>query len=243
MPPLPPAELPQKESTQQASKAAAQATTLLFALTAASGNAICLAEAFRAHQRQLELSGLLGAASLFAAALALCIGLTFSQRLQRFSPITPLFRGRLAPIGSSLLGLAFALFLVALVELSFLAMRITIHRPAIPQLGNVSAGNHVERDHFGYVGKPGEFHHTWLPAEGLAGFDALYTQNQFGRRVVPQDNPEQRDKHLLFFGCSYTFGTGCNDNETLPAQTATLMPEYHVYNMAEGGWGPAQVIS
>jgi hypothetical protein len=47
---------------------------------------------------------------------------------------------------------------------------------------------------------------------------------------------------VVFFGDSITFGTGSNDDESLPSQVAALLPSKHVYNFAMGGWGPHEAL-
>ncbi|MBS0289654.1 MAG: hypothetical protein JSS07_06435 [Proteobacteria bacterium] len=49
---------------------------------------------------------------------------------------------------------------------------------------------------------------------------------------------------ILFFGCSFTFGVGVNDNETLPYQVGSkLQGQANVYNFGYGGYGPQQMLS
>jgi hypothetical protein len=48
---------------------------------------------------------------------------------------------------------------------------------------------------------------------------------------VPALNESGRsDRFLAFVGCSFTFGVGVSDSETLPAQVSRKLPDYHVYN-------------
>ncbi|RMF01144.1 MAG: hypothetical protein D6768_11260 [Chloroflexi bacterium] len=74
-------------------------------------------------------------------------------------------------------------------------------------------------------------------------YHVTYTTDEFSRRVTPQSHPERRQKFILFFGDSFTFGEGVNDNETLPAYTAQLAPDYHAYNYGFSGYGPQQMLS
>jgi hypothetical protein len=50
-----------------------------------------------------------------------------------------------------------------------------------------------------------------------------------GIRVTP-GNHDSNDKFVAVFGCSCTFGWGCNDDETFPARLRRYFPEYNVYN-------------
>jgi hypothetical protein len=65
-----------------------------------------------------------------------------------------------------------------------------------------------------------------------------YTTTPDGRRTVPVPDGGSRGRFLLFFGCSYTFGYGLNDGETLPAYAAPLAPGYRPYNFGFIGYGP-----
>lgn len=71
-------------------------------------------------------------------------------------------------------------------------------------------------------------------------FDAVYTIGDDGLRVTPGDPAGPR---IVFFGCSYTFGEGVADDETLPARvSAALGASARVENRAAGGWGPHQML-
>jgi hypothetical protein len=70
--------------------------------------------------------------------------------------------------------------------------------------------------------------------------NAFYHFDKFGRRKMPEHrNPSAT---VLFFGCSYTYGDGVNDNETLPYQFYLLDTTRNVYNYAIDGWGPQQTL-
>ncbi|MBI2423474.1 MAG: hypothetical protein HYV27_11655 [Candidatus Hydrogenedentes bacterium] len=74
-------------------------------------------------------------------------------------------------------------------------------------------------------------------------YSVTYTTDACGRRVVPAAAHGGQSQFLIFFGCSFTFGAGLGDNDTLPNQVAALAPDYHVYNYACGGYGPAQMLA
>jgi hypothetical protein len=60
---------------------------------------------------------------------------------------------------------------------------------------------------------------------------------------VPVQPAGPTDRALVFFGCSFTFGTGVADAETLPCQAARLLPDTRVYNFAGVGDGPHQMLA
>lgn len=78
----------------------------------------------------------------------------------------------------------------------------------------------------------------WKTNEVL--FDAVYSTDKYSRRItVPQNKADQA---LIFLGCSYTFGWGVNDDETLPSQLAALMPEFSVLNYGFNGAGAQHIL-
>ncbi|OQB36526.1 MAG: hypothetical protein BWY09_01904 [Candidatus Hydrogenedentes bacterium ADurb.Bin179] len=80
--------------------------------------------------------------------------------------------------------------------------------------------------------------------DGEQIYSVVYNTDQAGRRVVPDSaKAGEADKFLAFFGCSFTFGEGVSDEETLPNQVARLMPGYRVYNYGAPGYGPQQMLA
>jgi hypothetical protein len=75
-------------------------------------------------------------------------------------------------------------------------------------------------------------------------FDVIYTIDSTGLRVSPPYDRQNGRGAVLFFGGSFTFGSGVNDEETMPYATGTKTNgEYHVYNFAFRGYGPHQMLS
>lgn len=75
-------------------------------------------------------------------------------------------------------------------------------------------------------------------------YDVVYSIDEYHRRLTPVDPaPQQRDKFLLFFGDSFTFGEGLADNETLPYHVGQLAPAYRPYNYGLSGYGPQQMLA
>ena len=75
-------------------------------------------------------------------------------------------------------------------------------------------------------------------------FDVTYTIDSNGLRIAP---PVQKDKHpqcILFFGCSFTFGHGLQDDETLPYQVGIQSGgQYRPFNFAFQGYGAHQMLA
>jgi hypothetical protein len=79
--------------------------------------------------------------------------------------------------------------------------------------------------------------------DGEIIYKANYTTDSLSRRFTPVDSNDQRDKFAVFFGCSFTFGDGLNDEETLPYFFGKFAPHYMPYNYAFSGYGPQQMLS
>ncbi|MCW8133969.1 MAG: hypothetical protein KIS92_26725, partial [Planctomycetota bacterium] len=73
-------------------------------------------------------------------------------------------------------------------------------------------------------------------------YKAVYTTDEHGRRVMPAPDGPVPERAVFFLGCSYTFGWGVDDAETMPWKTAELAPYRRVYNFGVGGYGPQQLV-
>jgi hypothetical protein len=74
---------------------------------------------------------------------------------------------------------------------------------------------------------------------GKSLYDVAYTLDDKGLRVTPMT----RDvgPRVFFFGCSFTFGEGVGDHDTMPAQFARLTGQ-PVSNIGFPGYGPHQFL-
>lgn len=99
-------------------------------------------------------------------------------------------------------------------------------------------------DKFGWVLVPNNKGTEFHAANGELIYRSEYSTDEFGRRVTPDSNPEIDDRvAVLFFGCSFTFGMGVNDDQTLPSQFSNLGSEkYHVYNYGVNGYGTSHMF-
>jgi len=77
---------------------------------------------------------------------------------------------------------------------------------------------------------------------GEAIYDVVYTLDGFGRRVTPVQGSEQRTRFMAFFGCSFVYGHGVNDNETLPYYVGELCSQYRPYNYGLRGQSPQRIM-
>lgn len=67
-------------------------------------------------------------------------------------------------------------------------------------------------------------------------FSIDYKMDSYGRRKTPNDN-DQTDSHLIVLGCSYTFGHGLKDNETLPYHLGRKFQKARPYNYGMQAYG------
>lgn len=83
--------------------------------------------------------------------------------------------------------------------------------------------------------------HTLVTA-GDFNIDATYTIDEHSLRVVVPSGDPASDT-VVFCGCSYTFGEGVEDNETLPSQVAQRRADLRVLNFGFSGYGPHQMLA
>lgn len=69
-------------------------------------------------------------------------------------------------------------------------------------------------------------------------YRVVYEIDERSRRITPVDFPEERHGTALFFGCSFTFGQGVGQDETLPAAFGRECPGLLPINYAAPGYGP-----
>lgn len=75
-------------------------------------------------------------------------------------------------------------------------------------------------------------------------YDVTYSIGADGLRVAPPDRGTDLAGCILFFGDSFTFGEGLNDDETLPYRVGALTRgAYRVYNLGFHGYGPQQMLA
>jgi hypothetical protein len=85
--------------------------------------------------------------------------------------------------------------------------------------------------------------------EGKVLYDVKYTTDRYGLRVAPHDLtpgegvPGKNYGNVMFFGDSFTYGEGLNDNETLPYLFEELSGgRYRAYNFGFHGYGTQQML-
>ncbi|MBZ5705514.1 MAG: hypothetical protein LAN63_09175 [Acidobacteriia bacterium] len=130
---------------------------------------------------------------------------------------------------------------VLMVTLAAAETYITLHPPLHP---TVSGGYYVLDDVLGTVpARPTQAHATEFD-RGKLIYDVTYTIGSNGLRIAPPPNASGLAGSILFFGCSFTFGEGVQDDETMPYQVGIQSSgRYQIYNFAFHGYGPEHMLA
>lgn len=86
-----------------------------------------------------------------------------------------------------------------------------------------------------------KFTHLWNGAN-IPNYSYTWLTDKHRRRITPSNELKKYSKNILFFGCSFTFGSGLNQNETLPYFYGENQGEYRPYNYGVGATGPHQYL-
>jgi hypothetical protein len=70
-------------------------------------------------------------------------------------------------------------------------------------------------------------------------YQMSYRLDSSGHRVTP-DSLTTKEKFAVFLGCSFTFGDGLNDYETIPFLFSKITKTFKGYNLGYSGYGPNQ---
>lgn len=95
----------------------------------------------------------------------------------------------------------------------------------------------------GFINKKNTVARHCLIDNGKVLFNATYRTDEFRRRLTPSGAVGRKSRFIALFGCSFTFGIGVNDDETMAHYLGKLDPEARPYNYGVGAWGPHQVLS
>lgn len=74
-------------------------------------------------------------------------------------------------------------------------------------------------------------------------WDVRYTTDKYGRRTTTHPESPAPSQYAIFFGCSFLFGEGANDSETIPSQFAAAAPQYRAYNYGVPGYGTQHMLA
>jgi hypothetical protein len=97
-------------------------------------------------------------------------------------------------------------------------------------------------DTLGHRAKP-NWNYLWI---GKKRSDTLiFSHDQFSRRIIP-NNPTtngKKDKYAVFFGCSFTYGDGVQNTQTMPYYFQQYASSYHAYNYGFLAYSPLQTLA
>ena len=88
---------------------------------------------------------------------------------------------------------------------------------------------------------PGTYPSSARASDGRLLYEIHYTIGPDQLRVTP-DNPPGPHR-VNFLGCSFTYGEGVNDNETLPYFVSRTMQDVHVVNFGFHGYGAHNTLA
>jgi hypothetical protein len=101
----------------------------------------------------------------------------------------------------------------------------------------------VRHDILGSVPPKGTSRHARKFYNDRLLYDAVYTIADNGLRITPPCQ-SQDTQAVLFFGGSYAFGEGLNDDQTLPYLTGVeTQGKYCVYNFSVHGYGTHHMLA
>jgi hypothetical protein len=179
---------------------------------------------------------------LHVLTLFLCFRFIWRWRVLGQTWLARVLFERASLLGGTLLCVAGLLSLIAIMEV--VLWRITMPPAGQRPRGTVDKfepGMYAFHPYLGLAPRPGQVytHRCIKVPVNEPEFIKEYTIGDDGFRVVPQ--PEvTKTEHLAFFGCSFAFGIGLNDDETLPSRVAMQNPETNVYNFAFGAYSAGQ---
>jgi len=101
----------------------------------------------------------------------------------------------------------------------------------------------IADDLLGYKPKPNSRVTSVMKIPGQVLYDIHYTTDAFSRRLTPTFPVEGRDRFALFFGGSFAFGEGVEDDETVPFYFGEAVGRYRPYNYAYSGYGPQMTLA
>lgn len=86
--------------------------------------------------------------------------------------------------------------------------------------------------------RPGFHGHHYCRINDEEIYNAEYHIDAEGYRITPVEAADERSQAALFFGCSFTFGLGVEQDESLPAAFARKCRDFLPVNFGVPGYGP-----
>lgn len=109
------------------------------------------------------------------------------------------------------------------------------------QLGSRQLPFYAPHDLLGTIPRPNSQYRHRITHGRETISDVVYTINSEGHRVVSRSSGV--GPTLVLLGCSYTFGFGVADEDTLESRLLACRPDLQVCNFAAGGYGTHQMLA
>ena len=103
--------------------------------------------------------------------------------------------------------------------------------------------NEVRKDkNLGFRTRENATIHAMCKSEEKVIYDAIYKTNSLGHRITPRKTEIGPEYFAIFMGCSFTYGIGVNQNETLPFFFSQEFPKFRSYNLGIPASAPNQYL-
>lgn len=128
-------------------------------------------------------------------------------------------------------------------ELYYVFLATSAPKPVYDIVYGIANGYYKPDPYLGYGPAKDVRARSRLIKDGKVLYDVVYTIDAHGLRARPEGHPSS-DEAILFFGCSFTFGEGVNDDQTLPAYVESFdQRRRKALNFGFHGYGPHQMLT
>lgn len=182
---------------------------------------------------------------LFVATISgfcLLCSIVVGDRVQRF------LRSRSGQVRvlSGFAGLVLCLIVVAVAETACALLPESKGQQAqVRNDGSYAAGGRffTTDSDLGYVLMPNAQAGSRLVVGDRVVWDVEYTTDEFGRRSTVSPASASSDDVAVFFGCSFLFGEGSEDHQTIPSHFCTFAKHLNAVNYGVPGWGTQHMLA
>jgi hypothetical protein len=136
--------------------------------------------------------------------------------------------------------------IVCILETWFYLVNSAVRSPVFEEFrvnGKILDKSRILDPIYGEIEQPNSVIHYSYWFEGKKITTCDYFTDQLSRRITPAAKDMKRNKFALFFGCSYVWGWGLQQNETLPYYFSKYYEGYRPYNYAENAYGPQHMLA
>ena len=130
---------------------------------------------------------------------------------------------------------------ITIIEI-ILLLKNNIQMINVSNKDNFSINIMYEKTFLGYQPVPGVQNHK-VVYDGKIIMDKFYTISSNKFRYTPEIDSGEKNKIMNFFGGSFTFGWGLNDNETLPYLIQYYFRDWKIKNYGISGYGIHQTLA